>query len=120
MKNIVKLLESDVIYVQKAGSQTQQSMMELFSAISKLAIELRARDKRVLILSNAEKEESMNGQTRKIAAAIGRDLDYDKSATYGATRYMDTVRGLMIKAIALDEKVADFETREEALEWLTR
>ena len=118
MKNIVELIEHDIIYVEKAGDQTPQSMLDLFMEISKRAVELRVVHKPVLILSNGQKEAKMDPQTRKIAAAIGKDLNYDKSATYGSPAHIHAMREHMISEAKLDQKVANFQTRQEAIDWL--
>ncbi len=118
MNNLVKFLDNDIIYVEKAGDQTPQSMLDLFGEISKLASQLRRQEKRVLILSNAEKETKMDAKTQEIAAAIGKDLDYDKSATYGVTHYMEAMRANLIHEAQLDTKVANFKTKHEAADWL--
>src|SRR5258706_15188139 len=118
--NNVELLDNDVIYVQKIGDQTQKSMMELFKKISQISSELRAQKKRVLILSNAEEEGKMDVPAKQTAANIGSKLDYDKSATYGSSLFLSKLRKFMIEATKLDQKVANFATRKQAMEWLLK
>lgn len=118
--NKVSLLQNDVIYVEKVGDQTQDSLIELFRKISKLATNLRAQNKRVLILSNAANEGTMDIHARQTAAKIGSELDYDKSATYGSSVFLKNLRKYMIEATKLDQKVANFATREEAEVWLMK
>lgn len=120
MHNTVELLENDIIYVQKVGDQTEESMADLYEQIIKIAKRFRAADKRVLVLLNAEQEGKTDVKGREMAATIGRDLDYDKSASFGSSEYLHSVRELMISATQLDQKVANFKTREEAMEWLLK
>ena len=118
MQNKVELIEGDIIYVEKVGNQTIESMSELYEKVAQLSRQLRARRKPVLVLSNAEDEGEMDIGTRQYVAKIGKELDYDKSATYGLTVYRHEVRELMISATQLGGKVANFKSRPEALKWL--
>ena len=118
MQNKVELLDKGFIYVEKVGDQTAESMANLFSQIKNLASQLRAANKPVLILSNAYREGKTDIKGREMAAEIGKTLDYDKSATYGASLFLKNERKLMIKATQLSSKVANFATRQEAEEWL--
>ena len=118
IQNKVELLENNIIYVEKVGDQTAESMTDLFTKIKQYAASLRSERKPVFILSNASQEGSMDIPARKVAAEIGKELDYDKSATYGAAFYLQEVRKLMVEATKLEEKVANFKTKEEAIEWL--
>lgn len=120
MQNKVELIDNDIIYVQKVGDQTERSLFELIGKINQLSTELRAQNKRVLILSNSQKEGTMDVNALKLAAKIGKDMDYDKSATYGSSPYLHKVREDMINVTQLNQKVANFVTREEALAWLLR
>jgi len=118
MHTIVRRLPNNLIYVQKIGDQTEESMVQLFQKITDLARELRAEGKPVLILSDVSQEGAMNVEARQVAAKIGKQLDYDKSATYGARLVLETTRKLMIEATKLETKVRNFETRAEAEAWL--
>ena len=120
MQNIAKRLPNDIIYVEKVGNQTEVSMRQLYDVIRELAKTLRAEGKPVLILSNARNEGKMDLGARKLAVQIGKQLDYDKSATYEASAYLHSLRNIMIKATQLNTKVANFRTREEAETWLLR
>lgn len=120
MNNKIELLDNDIISVKKIGDQTAESLSETVAKINQLARDLRAQHKPVLILADARHEGKMNDEARQMAAKIGKDLDYDKSATFGSSLFQENVRKLMITATHLDAKVANFETREEALEWLLR
>lgn len=118
MRNKVELLKNNIIFVQKVGDQTEESMRDLFEKISKLAADLRAQNKSVLVLSDARKEGKMNINARKLAIKIGGKLDYDKSASYGSSAYLHSLRELMARATDLEEKVTSFKTRKEAETWL--
>ncbi len=120
MRNKVELLDNDIIYVQKIGDQTEQSLFELIGKINHLAAGLRAQKKPVLILSNASAEGKMDAKARKMAAKIGKDLAYDKSATFGSSEYLYNLRELMIIATQLNQKVANFKTEAEAVAWLLK
>ncbi|HSE61100.1 MAG TPA: STAS/SEC14 domain-containing protein [Candidatus Saccharimonadales bacterium] len=120
MGNTVQRLENDIIYVQKVGNQTNESMTALFAEIKVLASQLRHEDKPVLILSDASQEGSMDLGGRQAAAKIGKDLDYDRSATFGAALFLENTRKLMIRATDLDAKVRNFATRHEAEQWLMK
>jgi len=120
MSNKVKRLQDDLIYVEKVGDQTEESMVDLLTRIQVIAAELRADGKPVLILSNATQEGKMDIRARQTAAKIGKELDYDKSATYGAAAFLKLTRELMIQATQLNNKVKNFKTRKEAEDWLLR
>jgi hypothetical protein len=118
MQNTVKLLDDGIIYVEKFGDQTELSLFELTGRISLLATELRKQDKPVLILTNATAEGTMDKSAIAVATKIGQELDYDKSASYGAPGFLHVLRENLITEAKLDAKVANFVTREEALAWL--
>lgn len=118
MDNRVTLIDHDIIYVEKMGDQTVQSMRALCTRIGELAAELRAQDKAVLILSNASREQHMSKAVRDIVIAIGHTLDFDRSATFTSSKRLHSVRDLMIRVNGLDQKVANFKTEDEALAWL--
>ena len=120
MKNHVTLLDNDIIYVEKIGDQTAASMRELFAAVMQLGTQLRAENKPVLVLSNASQEGKTDVEGHKVSAEIGKTWDFDKSATYGSSAYLEVVRNWQIEATQLDQKVANFKTREEALAWLLK
>lgn len=119
-QNRVKLLDNDIIYVQKIGDQNAETMIDLFEKIQKVVSRLRAEHKRVLILSNASKEGTTDVPGAKVSATIGTQLDYDKSATYGSSQFHRFAREYMIALTNLETKVANFETREEAMAWLLK
>lgn len=116
--NTVRLLQNNIIYVEKVGDQTADSMTALYDQVKELAAELRRQNKPVLILSNAQKEGEMDSGARKVATKIGKDLDYDKSATYTPSLRVRGLRELMVMVTDLGQKVANFDTRAEALAWL--
>jgi hypothetical protein len=118
MENEVQLLEDGIIYVQKIGPQTKRSMLDLFSKVNEIALDLRAQNKPVLILSNATQEGMMDDEAREIAARIGSNMEYDKSATYGTSPFLLEVRKEMIAKAGLGHKVADFEHEADARAWL--
>jgi hypothetical protein len=116
--NKVTLLDNDVIYVQKIGDQTAETMIDLFDRLAKIAAKLRREQKRVLILSNASQEGTTDIPAAKVSATIGTELDYDKSATYGLSDYHRFAREYMISLTNLEGRVANFGSRDEAMRWL--
>ena len=118
MQNKVELLHDQFIYVEKVGDQTKATMLDLFERVGKLAAELRAQGKDVLILSNAEREGKTDEAGHKVAVMIGKELDFDKSATYTSSEFLHSARDVMVQANDLDQKVATFATRAEAIAWL--
>jgi hypothetical protein len=116
--NKVEMLHGEFIYVEKVGDQTEATMMDLYMRVKKLAAELRKQGKPVLILSNAERQGATDEAGQKAAVLIGKELDFDKSATYTSSEYLHNLRDVMAKAIELDQKVANFDTRAEAAAWL--
>jgi hypothetical protein len=117
-KNTVKLLDTNIIYVEKVGRQTARSMIKLFEEVSRLAVELRNAGRPVLILSNATQEGPMDKETQQASTGVGLHLIFDKSATYGSSAALHKTREKMISNSNLSGKVADFNTREEAEKWL--
>jgi hypothetical protein len=118
MHNRVELLYDEFIYVEKIGDQTEATMLDLYARVQQFATELRKQNKPVLILSNAEQEGKTDEAGRRVAIRIGKELDFDKSATYTSSTYLHSLRDVMTKAIELDQKVATFGTRAEAAAWL--
>ena len=118
MLNKVELLYEQFIYVEKIGDQTEKTMLDLFERVGKLAAEQRRQGKDVLILSNAERQGETDDAGQKVAVMIGKTLDFDKSATYTSSKYLRTARDAMAQAYELDQKVANFDTKAEAIAWL--
>ncbi len=118
MKNVVKRMSNDMIYVEKVGDQTGDSMRALFDEIFKIGLDLRTEGKPVLVLSNATNEGKTNIEGRKVGAEIGKTWDFDKSATYGSSLFLHKMRDMMVEATQLDQKVGNFETRQQAEAWL--
>jgi hypothetical protein len=116
--NKIELLDNDIVYIEKVGDQTVESMTELYNQLSLLAGQLRAQGKPVLVLVNVHDEREMNASVRKFVAEMSRRVDMDKSASYAPSPYLRGLRDLLIRAARVDDKVANFETREEALAWL--
>ena len=120
MQNRVELLSTGIIYVEKIGDQTEQSMFEMLGKINQFIAQLRAAKKPVLILSNAKAEGKMDMSAIALATKIGTDMDYDKSATYGSSAFLHALREHLISEAQLNQKVANFKTKKEALAWLTK
>ena len=118
MHNKVELLDTGIIYVEKAGNQSESSLLALYEKINEFVIGLRAQDKPVLILSNLEKESAMSPKVIKTAIKVGLELDYDKSATFGSSTYLRNLRQLLVRGTQMDQKVANFKTKKEAVTWL--
>lgn len=118
MTNTAQLLDNGILFVKKVGDQTGPSMIELYTKVLQLAAELRKAGKPVLVLADASEEGYMDHHAREVAVDIGKSLDFDKSATFGADLVLKTTRELMIKATDLNAKVRNFATRAEAEKWL--
>ena len=118
MQNKVERLENDIIFVKKIGDQTAKSMIDLYVMIADISEQLRKEGKPVLILSDASDEGESDLKSREAAAKIGKSLDFDRSATFGAHLVLETTRDLMIQATQLNLKVRNFKTRDEAEKWL--
>jgi len=118
MANQVGLIENDIIYVEKVGDQTAESMTALYDAVERFAAEIRAHGEPVLVLSNAEREGKNDAGALEVISTRGRTLDFDKSATYGSSEKQRIARDHMISMEGLAAKVANFDNRENAMQWL--
>ena len=116
--NSVKLLKNDIIYVEKKGQQTAESMLRLHAEINTYIEQLRKDDKPVLILSNAAEDNMDDPGAQAVAKRLGKEMDFDQSATYGHSPYLVELRRHMMEAANLGDKIGDFHTREEAEAWL--
>lgn len=117
-RNVVEVLGNDIIYVQKIGVQTERSQRELLKVMTELSAQMRAQNKRVLILINTEREGVTTVAGRRVGAEIGTTLDYDKGASFNASVYGQIQRKMMAVGIGVQDRVSSFPTMEEALEWL--
>jgi hypothetical protein len=118
MQNTVKLLDTDVIYVEMIGPQTERSMLESFAVVDDLVVDLQRRKKRVLILSDSTHEGSMDEKALAVGARIATHMDFDKSANFGRQPYVAEVRKQMIADAGMSHRVGEFKTRKAALAWL--
>jgi hypothetical protein len=118
MQNKVGLIEHDIIYVEKIGDQTAESMTALYEAVQKFAAKVRAQGEPVLILSNSAQEGASDPGALETIAKWSNLLDFDKSATYGSSRVQRVTRDNMISMEGLATKVANFDNRENAVQWL--
>jgi len=118
MQNSVELLEDGIIFVVKVGNQTGQSLFELMGQIVAMADLLRDRGQAVLVLSDLRQEGTMDPEAVAMARKIGQELDFDKSATFGAPESVLRTRQRIAKDTQVHAKVRDFATREQAVAWL--
>lgn len=118
MRNKVQRLKNDIMFVQKFGDQTEDLMILLYAQIHACTRKLRKEGKPVLFLSDAREEGDMTDGAKEIALTIGKQLDYDKSATFGASATLLATREELIKIAKLNDKVRSFKTRKEAIDWL--
>lgn len=118
MQNKIELLDNGIIYIQKIGPQSSEATAELFQKMEELAAGLRRQKRPVLVLTNSELEGKMDMDARKLASTYGAKLDFDRSAAFGHSDYLRTVRHLMITATGMHAKIANFASRSEAEEWL--
>ena len=117
-QNTAELLSTGVILITKVGDQDGRSMSDLYRQVDKIAKKLRAQNKKVLLLSDNTREGEINLSGWKASDAVGRTLSFDKSATFGTSAITRAKRQYIISVEGDEQRVADFDTREEAEAWL--
>lgn len=118
--NKVELLASGIICVEKAGPQNKETLGELGAALDAMIDKLRARGQKVLILVDGRQEQDMDMDGWEKAYRIGLTLDFDRSAIFGNSLKVRRKRQYISQETGLSDRVATFETREEAIAWLLR
>lgn len=114
MQNKVELLTNGIIYVERSGNPAEPLLTELFRQAATLVVQLRKQGKPVLILANNTRDTLVSPRV----TAFLLQLDFDKAAAYGTPKRLNNLRDLMLRANGLEEKVASFQSRDEALQWL--
>ena len=119
LQNMVMLTDDDIIYVEKHGQQTVDSLAELKAEVIRLSAKLRANDTKVLLLVNGlDDSEDMDLLAWKAVYDIWRAASFDKCATYGIPQELRENRATVVKQLGLEMKIVDLEFEEEALDWL--
>lgn len=119
-KNVVSL-ENNVIYIEKRGEQTAQSLMEIKSKVDRLSTRLRKQNNDVRLLINGSDEpENMDLVAWKTVFDIWLGANYDKCASFGIPKEMRENRAAAIKQLKLSHKIVDFETKSKACAWLQK
>jgi hypothetical protein len=116
----IEIIENDIIFVTKIGSQNSSTINIFRKEIGLIAKKLRASNKQVLILIDSTNEGQTTAGGWKALDKAGKDMDYDKSATYGLTAETKKTRQKILHDIGRKQKIADFSTKAQALKWLLK
>jgi len=116
--NTVELLSNGIILITKVGDQNGRTMSSLYKKINQIATELRAQNKKVLFLSDSRREGEITLGGWKAGDTVGRIIPFDKSATFGTSAVTRAKRQYITSVEGEEQRVADFDTREEAEAWL--
>lgn len=116
----IEIIENDIIFVTKIGNQNSSTINLFRKEIEVIAKKLRLANKPVLILIDSTKEGETSTRGWKALDKVGKDMDYDKSATYGLTMETRKIRQKILHDIGHKQKIADFGTKAQALKWLLK
>lgn len=109
----IELLPNDIIFVERRGEQAEKQLKVGFERVGLLAAQLRLQDKPVLILNHA-----ISNHVSPRVLHFMQQLDFDRVAVYGTQVRANNKRDLMVRANAMEQKIASFQSEAEAVAWL--
>ena len=101
------------------GEQTAEWVEETNKETLRLADQLRAESKPVLILINVSDIPATDSASRRVGSEYLEKINFDKLAIYGSNSFIRTVVNLVILASPKANTVKLFSKREDAEQWLT-
>ena len=120
MSNEVLLDDNGFITVHYDGHQTVELMKERLEKISSLITQLRSERKPVLILAIMNSPGDSSHEVRKMGVDAISKWDYNKLAIFGTSSVMMNLFNFLLNVAGQHHRVAYFESREAAVEWLSK
>lgn len=119
MKNVIKLLEGDIVYNKFFGDQDENSMGELIAENHKLVQELVSQGAQPKFLGDIAEMGKLSSKARKMAVeSFSKSTKYQKVAIIGANRFYGYLINLMSKGLAAIGDVRTFSSEKAAMDWL--
>lgn len=117
-RNVFRIGEDDIIYAEYVGDQTFETVKEAQRQTEILIKNLRAQNKRVLLLGDVSKMGKQDMAVRKATYEVFTQMDYDKIAFWGPNYFISGLVNLIIKGTGKTSKIRVFRGQEEAVGWL--
>lgn len=114
----VTLDKSGVIHVTVVGGVDEAMSSRLIGEVQRLTSELRAQDKKVLILSNLTRAGKIDSSARRLSKEFFRAAKYDRIAIFGANEENSLALGFLVRTISKVLRIRFFKTESRALLWL--
>ncbi|HSX15296.1 MAG TPA: hypothetical protein VLF40_00745 [Candidatus Saccharimonadales bacterium] len=118
--NRVFVNDDGIIEIQVRGNQTVASVQAMGDKTVKLAEELRAEGKRVMVLDNLLEMGIVPADARGRVVELVRSNEYDKLAMLGSDTLLRFGANLILQATGKGSRVKYFEDRERCITWLKK
>jgi len=118
--NRVFVNDDGIIEIQVRGNQTVASVQAMGDKTVKLAEELRAAGRRVMVLDNLLEMGIVPADARGRVVELVRSNEYDKLAMLGSDTLLRFGANLILQATGKGSRVKYFEDRERCITWLKR
>jgi hypothetical protein len=119
MANTIQLQPDGILLSVYEPIQTYETIHAVTQETQKLIETLRSEGKPVRILIDITEVKSQDIGARKAALEGIVALAFDKMAVYGATIFIKHVARFIIQVAGKTDAVKYFDTKEEAMTWLT-
>lgn len=111
--------DGDIIRLTYHGDQTTDTLDESRKEAVKVIAEQRNAGKPILFLVDLREMGDINVEARSTAIENTKNIEFDRSASFGASPFIRSVTRIVIRAAEKRDKMGYFETEGEALAWLT-
>jgi len=118
--NRVFLNDDGIIEIQVRGNQTVDSVQDMGDKTIKLAEELLAANRRVMVLDNLLEMGMVPAEARGRVVELIKSNEYDKLAMLGNDTLLRFGANLMLQATGKGNRVKYFEDRERCIAWLKK
>jgi hypothetical protein len=108
----------NILYNIYVGNQSLKQLQSACNEIAELIQQLKKRNKKVLVLTDITKLESVNLKARLYAIEFVRSMDFDKVAIYGNNSLAQQMIKIIINASGKTFNMRYFFTEREAKDWL--
>jgi hypothetical protein len=110
--------QDGIIELTLTGHQTRQSSQQFTDDINQMVAELRTKKQKALILVNLAGVTGHDADVRDDARETMKN-DYDGLALYGENVPVRMLANWLIRSSGQGDRVRFFDTKEEALKWLS-
>ncbi len=110
--------ENDVLLLATNGEPSNDDVAALFSAIDRL---LEGKPRRYVLadLSRGTPSEKVDKETRRLYREYAKKAEVERAAIVGASPVLRIMTKIILAVMGRTSNASFFETREEAIKWLT-